>query len=164
MFQIPMDVKAVFDNFRTAELTTFAKDKTPLTWPVTVAYRSEIQEFWGTTSIGLPQKAFNIRQNGQVSLLFSEPKASGLLNPPAVLVQGNAEAPDSLTSVEGIEDVWTKIFRFQPASKQTSSGPLMHLLMDWYYIRIKIRIVPTRIKWWPEGDFARSPVEVGHVD
>ena len=38
-----------------------------------------------TTSIGLPQKAFNIRRNPQVSLSFSEPTGSGVAKPGAVL-------------------------------------------------------------------------------
>ena len=58
-----------------------------------------------TASISLSQKVFNVRRNPRVSLLFSNPTASGLENPPAVLVQADAEARDEMmTSVEGFED------------------------------------------------------------
>ena len=49
--------------------------------------------------------------------------------------------------------MWAKIYRFQPSAKMVSWGPVNRLVMDWYYIRIPIRIVPTRILWWPKGDF-----------
>src|SRR3954467_12122106 len=101
---LPPEVEAVFRNFRTCEFTTLAKDGTPITWPTLPFYQADQGQFVITTSIGLPHKAFNVRRNGHVSLLFSEPKASGLTNPPAVLVQGDAVAPDNiLTTFHGYE-------------------------------------------------------------
>jgi hypothetical protein len=44
----------------------------------------------------LPQKAFNARRNPRVSLLFSNPIASGLASPPAVLIQGNAQVSEDV--------------------------------------------------------------------
>ncbi len=159
---LPAAVEAVFHNFRTAEFTTIAKDGTPITWPVTAVYEAEQGEFLTATSIGLPNKAFNIRRNPKVSLLFSEPKASGLKDAPAVLVQGRALAPDTVTTLAGIETVWEKIYRFQPPAKITSGTPLSRYLMDWYYMRVPIRITPTRIQWWAAGDFGQTP-EVQYV-
>jgi hypothetical protein len=161
--QLPDEMTSVFHNFRTAEFTTIAKDGTPITWPVTVVYDESSGEFIAATSIGLPQKAYNIRRNPHVSLLFSEPTACGVKSPPAVLVQGDAQAPDSITTGEGLEVLWEKIFRFQPPSKQTSSTPLGRYLMDWYYMRIQIRITPKRICWWANGDFSQAPKELQHV-
>ena len=87
-FAIPAEVEAVFRAFRTCEFSTLAKDGTPITWPTLPFWEAENQRFIVTTSIGFPQKAYNVRRDGRVSLLFSEPKASGLERPPAVLVQG----------------------------------------------------------------------------
>lgn len=164
-FDFPPEVDAVFHEFRTTEFTTIARDGTPITWPITVVYRPrpEPGEFLAATSIGLPHKAFNLRRNPRATLFFSEPRGSGLPNPPAVLVQGDAQVSETITTLEGIEDLWEKIYRFQPAAKQTSSGPLMQYLMDWYYMRIPLVIIPRRIVWWPNGDFSQKPVEVGHV-
>ena len=50
------------------------------------------------TSIGLPQKAFNVRRNPKVSMLFSEPTGSGVAEPGAVLIQGDATAEDRIVS------------------------------------------------------------------
>jgi hypothetical protein len=163
-FSIPSPIEAVFHNFRTAEFSTISKkDGTPITWPVTVLWDSQAGEFIASTSIGLPQKAFNIRSNPKVSLLFSEPKASGLVKPPAVLVQGDASVSESITDVEELEALWEKIYRFQPPSKVTSATPLSRMMMDWYYMRLKIHIAPRKILYWENADFSQAPREVSHV-
>lgn len=160
---IPDTLVAVFHNFRTTEFSTIAKDGTPITWPVTSVYEEDKQEFILFTAIGLPQKAYNIRRNPKVSLLFSEPRASGLTSPPAVLVQGDAQVADTITTLEGIEPIWAKIYRFQPSAKMMSGSPLMRYLMDWYYMRLKIRVIPRRVLWWEKGDFSQRPQEVQRV-
>jgi hypothetical protein len=163
LFDVPAEVVSVFRQFRTAEFTTIGKDGTPATWPTTVVYHPDRCGFVTTTSIGLPQKAVNIRRNPRVALLFSEPRASSLQNPPAVLVQGEARADEELTSIDGVEDVWEKVYRFQRSAKQISLGPLMKRLMGWYYIRIAIHVAPTRMLWWPKADFTTPPLEVLRV-
>ncbi len=153
----------MFHCFRTAELTTITKDKTPITWPVTAFYDEGRQEFVASTSIGLPNKAYNIRRNSRVSLLFSEPRASGLQSPPTVLVQGDALVSEAITTLEGLEAVWEKIYRFQPAAKLTSGSWLSRSLMDWYYMRLILRVAPKRILWWADGDFSQPPQEIREV-
>ena len=114
-----------------------------------------------TTSISLSQKAFNVRRNPRVSLLFSNPMAGGLHDPPAVLVQADAEAPDELvTSVEGFEDELRRVYQRQPTSRVYSSNPLLRYFMDWYYMRLVIHVTPRRILWWPRGDLSQAPFEM----
>ena len=161
---LPPELEAVFREFRTCEMSTLARDGSPITWPTLPFWRPDEGRFLITTSIGLPHKAFNIRRNPRVSLLFSNPTASGLTEPPAVLVQGDAEAPDEVvTSVEGFEDEVRRVFRRQPASGFYSSNPITRYLFDWYYMRLTIYVSPRRILWWPGGDFERSPLEVDRV-
>ena len=74
---LPPEVEEVFREFWTCELTTLAKDGTPVTWPVAFFFRPERGRFLISVTIGLPQKVFNIRRNPKVSLLFSNPTASG---------------------------------------------------------------------------------------
>jgi hypothetical protein len=113
-----------------------------------------------TTSIGLPHKAFNVRRNPHVSLLFSDPTASGLVDPPAVLVRGNAEAPDEVeTSMVGFEDEMRQVFQRQPASGMYSSNRFMRYLFEWYYMRLLIHVAPHHLLWWPQGDFQGTPLE-----
>lgn len=164
---LPSEVDAVFREFRVCEFTTLARDGTPTTWPTAARYEPEHMRFLITTSIGLPQKAFNIRRNSRVALLFSNPTGSGLASPPTVLVQGDAVAPDTIvTSVEGLEDYWRDtVFRRQPASEALSATALMRKLMDWYYMRLLIFVTPRAILWWPAGDLTRPArrLEVPYV-
>jgi hypothetical protein len=115
--ELPGELGAVICEFRTCELSTLARDGGPVTWPTTPLLQPEEGRFLITKSIGFPQKAFNIRHNVRVSLLFSHPTASGLTNPPAVLVQGDAEAPDEvITRSRELEALERRVFPRQPAA------------------------------------------------
>lgn len=158
---LPPEVEVVFEEFRTCELSTLARDGTPITWPTLPFWHSAEKRFTITTSIALAQKALNVRCNPHVSLLFSDPTASGLDTPPAVLVQGDAEAPDEIeTSVAGFAEELRKVYRWQPASRAYGSNPLARRFMDWYFMRLSIHVTPRRILWWQGGDFWREPIEL----
>ena len=119
---LPPEVEAVFLEFRTCEMSTLARDGTPITWPTLPFWYPDEGRFLITTSIGLPHKAFNVRRNPRVSLLFSDPTVSGLTNPPAVLVQGDAVSPDEVaTSLLGFEDELRQVLRRQPAGGSTAA-------------------------------------------
>ena len=90
--ELQPEVEDVFEESRTCEMSTLARDGTPITWPTLPFWYSDEKRFTITTSIGLAQKALNVRRDQRVSLLFFNPTASGLEHPPAVLVQGDAEA------------------------------------------------------------------------
>ena len=154
---LPDEILAVFRAFRTCEFATLAKDGTPIAWPTLPFFDADQGQFVVTTSIALAQKALNIRRDGRVSLLFSEPRASGLANPAAVLVQGDAVAPDEVvTTIKGYEEGLAMVFQRQPASALYSSNPLMRAMSDWYYMRLIMTVTPRRIFWWPGGDFSQA--------
>ena len=165
--QLPDSVLAVFREFRTCEFTTINKSGMPVTWPTLPFLDAPNGKFIITTSIGLPEKVFNVRRNPRISMLFSNPTACGLVEPPVVLVQGDAVAPDQVsTAVVGFEEVLREVFRRQPASQMYSSNPLMRWLFDWYYMRLTITITPRRIRWWERGDLTKPSQmveEVSHV-
>src|SRR5919108_386816 len=135
-----------------------ARDGTPITWPMLPFWRPDTGQFMTTTSIGLPDKAFKIRRNPRVSLFFSDPTGSGLTEPPAVLVQGEAAAPDLVhTSIGAYEKEVTLVYRRQPSGAIWSSNPVLRWYFDWYFMRLEITITPMRIRWWPCGDFSAEP-------
>ena len=104
----------MFREFRTCEFSTPARDGTPITWPLVTLWRPEERRFVLTASIGLPRKAINVRRDGRVSLLFSDPTASGLQNPPVVLVQGDTKVPEEVrTRFAGFEDYCELSFRLR---------------------------------------------------
>lgn len=112
---LPLTLEQVIWEFRTCEFSTIGRDGTPITWPVMPLYQPEQGRFLVTTAAGLAQKALNVRRNPRVSLLFSNPTGSGLDNPPAVLVQGTAVAPDEIVVTSPEMDAI-----YQPALGQSS--------------------------------------------
>ena len=155
---LPREVEEVLGRFRTCEFSTMARSGTPIAWPVAALWRPKEGRFVLTTSVGLAQKALNVRREPKVSLLFSDPTASGLGDAPAVLVQGDADAPDEVrTSAEGFEDYWEKLFERQPSGGMYGANALARYLFDWYYMRIYLFVRPRRFLWWPRGDFGRPP-------
>lgn len=169
MIQFPQPVEQVIRRFWTCEFTTLSKKGVPITWPVMAIYRPSRGEFVIGTPIGLPQKALNIRRDPRVALLFSEPTGSGLDAPSAVLVQGDAQAPDAVVCSlnQGDQDLLSEILpglrrliRAQPASRLYLGNPLARYLMDWYFMRLMIMVKPRRILLWKHGDFTVPPCEV----
>jgi hypothetical protein len=163
---VPPEVEAVFHQVRTCEFTTLAKDATPITWPTVALYEPAKGRFVITTSIGLPQKAYNLRRTPRVAMLCSNPTGSGLYAPPAVLVQGKAVCPDRIvTQGDELDALGRLVMVRQPVSARYSANPLTRWLSDWYMMRLLIYVTPNRIRWWPHGDFSRPAVEleVGHV-
>lgn len=160
MSDTPPEVQAVIREFRTCEFSTFAKDGTPITWPI-APFLFDSGSFVITCSIGISQKVFHVRRNPKVAMLFSDPTGSGLDNPPAVLVRGDATAPDKIiTTTVGFEKQFGTICRRQPASELYSSNPLSRYLFDWYYMRLLIYVKPRQVIWWEHGDFSCAPHEL----
>ncbi|WP_405884607.1 pyridoxamine 5'-phosphate oxidase family protein [Streptomyces sp. NBC_01136] len=137
----PLDV---LDAYRTCEFVTLGRDGTPLAWPTAVR-RQKDGTLLLSTSLAFAQKALNIRRDGRVALLFSDPTGSGLDHAPQIFVGGRAECPDTvMTGPQGAEDYWRMLFERQPHSKAYVAAPLRRL-MDWYYLRLLITVIPDQV-------------------
>lgn len=156
---MPSTAGDIIRNYRTCEFTTLFRDGAPQTWPVG-ARLLEDGCFLVTTTIGSPQKAFNIRRNAKVSMLFSDPTGSGVAEPGAVLIQGDATAEDrivtDMTADPDLAAFTQTVFARQPAGAFTSSWPGRRLL-PFYYMRILIYVTPRRAYFWPTRDFVSVP-------
>lgn len=136
----------VMSSYLTCEAATVSHSGTPIAWPVTGVWRPDDQAFAFSTSIGFPRKAFNIRREPRVALLFSDPTGSGLDRAGQVLVQGEAQCTDEIvTSFSQNADVWQRIAQTQPSSRALSSSRLVRRLMDVYYMRLFITVAPTTV-------------------
>jgi hypothetical protein len=87
----------IIEKYFTCEFTTLSRKGSPVTWPVSPRLLADGRLLL-PTSIGLRQKAFNIRRNSRVGMLFSEPTGSGVAEPGAVLIQGDATAEDRIVT------------------------------------------------------------------
>lgn len=137
----PLDV---LDSYRTCEFATLGRDGTPVVWP-TAVWRRPDGTLLLSTSLAFAQKALNIRRDGRVALLFSDPTGSGRTAPPQIFVGGHAECPDEImTGPQGAEEYWRMLFERQPHSRSYLSAP-MRPLMDWYYLRLLITVTPRQV-------------------
>ncbi|WP_433239059.1 pyridoxamine 5'-phosphate oxidase family protein [Streptosporangium sp. CA-135522] len=146
------------DAFRTCEFTTLGRDGTPLTWP-TAFHRRQDGTLLVTTSLAFAQKALNVRRDGRVALLLSDPTGSGLTDPPQILITGTAVCPEEIvTGPAGEEAYWTMLFERQPDSRKYVGAPA-RWLMDWYYMRLLITVIPTQVRTQPP--LSRLPLTEG---
>lgn len=151
------DILDIITHYRTCEFATLSKSSRPTAHPVTPWYRVGMDHILVTTSLGFPQKIYNIRRNPKVSLLFSNPTASGITSGAMVAIQGDATLDEELARVETLEDYWRQLYRWQPASKAYCKTALSRYLFDWYYMRVRIYIRPQRLFYWSNGDFSQNP-------
>jgi hypothetical protein len=156
------DALAIIREYRTCEFTTLCNGS-PQTVPVSSLLLDD-GRFLITTAIGFPQKAFNVRRNPKVSLLFSDPTASGITQPGAVLIQGDAIAEDRIVAdISSDPDLTTlaaTVTARQPASFFMTS-PLGRRLFPYYWMRLLIHVTPRRVYLWPTRDFTQPP---HHID
>lgn len=152
----------IIDKYFTCEFTTVARDGTPQTWPVSPLLLAD-GRLLVTTSIGLPQKAYNIRRNPKVSMLFSEPTGSGVSPPGAVLIQGDATAEDrivtDIASDPELAELARTVSARQPAAAMWNTR-LGRRLWWSYHLRLLIYVTPRRVLYWPTRDFTSAPEEL----
>lgn len=159
--QLPPHILAAIQSYRTCEFSSLGRGSAPVSTPVSPLILPDTDRLLVTTSIGLANKAFNVRRDGRVALLFSNPTASGLAEPPAVLIQGDAVCPEQVeTWSPDLAAFWAMIAARQPASALFSASPLARWFFDWYYMRLLIWVTPRRVRWWERGDMAAAPCEL----
>lgn len=157
---LPAEVEGVFAEFRTAEFATVARDGFPLAVQLSPLWQPAKDGFLITTGIGFPHKAYHARRYPRVSLLFSDPTGSGLARPPAVLVQCDATVSSLTTWDDDLAEFWPWIFARQPKSGTVAMRLAYRYVMPWYFQRLKIHLVPRRIRFWPGLDMSEAGREI----
>ncbi|GAA3962098.1 pyridoxamine 5'-phosphate oxidase family protein [Actinoplanes auranticolor] len=139
----------IVDAYRTAEFATLTSDGTPIAWPTAIV-RNEDGKILVTTSLAFPQKALNVRRDGRVALLLSDPTASGLADPPQILIRGTATCPEQIhTAPEGdLGRLWVSLFERQPIVRAYLRAGARRFT-DWYFMRLLITVTPTEITTAP---------------
>ncbi|MFD6098850.1 pyridoxamine 5'-phosphate oxidase family protein [Nocardiopsis flavescens] len=158
------EVADVVDSYLSCEFATLAADGTPMAWPTAARRDPDTGHLLVTTSLAYAQKARNVRRDGRVGLLFSDPTGSGLEAPPQVFVSGTATCPERIhTAPDEAAEYWRTLLVRQPHSRGFLRPP-GRWLMDWYYMRLFITVVPDRVEVRPplagqlDGAAPRGPV------
>jgi hypothetical protein len=155
---------ALLSRYRTCEFATITRSGVPAAWPAVCLVAPDARSIVLTTCIGLPLKAFNVRRDPRVALLFSDPTGAGPDALPQVLVQGTAVCPDEIrTSPAGLEDYWTQLAERQPSSRALSSSTLMHPVLDFYYMRLVITVTPETVTVRPPLVRTQPPAAPGRM-
>lgn len=142
---IPDELSDLFHRTLLCEFTTVGP-RGPVTTPMQHAWLPERGIFVLSSALGVRFKLDRIRHDPRVALSFSEFTGSGLVDPPAVLVQGTAAVTKPVSGVDGLEDFWASNLRKKPdqraAAFQTDlRGDDRRL----FYLRARIEVVPERV-------------------
>ena len=159
----PSRLAEAVDDYRTCEFATMSRSGVPVAWPAVARVSPTGDEIVLTTSISFPQKAFNIRRDTRVALLFSDPTGSGRSDLPQVLVRGTAVCPPAIhPGTDRLEDYWHRLAQRQPASTGYGRTAVGRWLFDWYYLRLVITVTPGEISVLPAlagtGPMAAPPL------
>jgi hypothetical protein len=165
--RVPPEVDEALGGIYTCEFTTVNSKGQPMTWPSVPYYNREEGRLVIAVSVAFPIKAYNARKHPQVSMLFSDPTGSGLADPPAVLVQGDAVVAEVLDYTPDIIGLFKTVSKRQPeSSKFTSNKLIRNLFVAYLFQRISLTVTPRRILYWPHRDFSTEPqvIELGEVE
>jgi len=136
------------------EYASLKKDGTPITSPVIPFPGENGRTIDVQTGLTYPTKAERARNNPQVCLLYSEPKASPAEKPSTVLVYGQATVYDSDLQENTDRYVRMNLARFTMFRQMPA---FIFRQMDGYLARIWIAVTPLKLLWWPEGDMESAP-------
>ncbi len=165
---LPDEIRALLQRYYTCEFTTVNSKGQPVTWPCLTHLHEATGQIIATASIAFPVKAQNARRYPQVSLLYSDPSGSGLVAPPAILVQGDARVEELLDHTDPtIIDLYRVIQQRQPDNRRFMRNRLMRRIFTWYlFQRLLVTVTPQRVRLWEHGDFhgEATEVEVRHVE
>jgi hypothetical protein len=165
---ISTDIRRVLREFYTCEVTTVNRQGKPITWPATAYYDEETGQIILAASIAFPVKAFNARRHPQVSLLYSDPTESNLVQASTVLVQGDATVMEMVEYTDPqVLGLFRTMLHRQPAGRRLATNRVLRRLFTWYvFQRLLIVVQPRRMLVWIHGDFSVAPIEieVKHVE
>ena len=152
---LPPEVWQVLDRSITVEYTSLTRAGAPVMVPVTPYVADDRTTLDVATGLTYPAKAERARRNPKVSLLYSDPVGSGLVQPPVVLVQGLASVRDA--DLQANTDRYVRLTMAKvPAAYQGQPKFLLRTL-DWYFARIWVQVTPLRVWWWDSKAMTSEP-------
>jgi hypothetical protein len=148
---LPSELQDVFERYITTEFVTVDAHGQPIAWPLTPYYHHGEGCIDVTTGIGYPKKANDAEANPRVALLFSDPRGSGLSDPPTVLVQGTARVDDE--DLDGMRERYRREAAEKlPGAAEQLPPRFLEGLAKWYFFRLYIHVRPERVYVWRSPD------------
>lgn len=136
----------------------------PIAWPTIPYVDAATGTITRTTSIGFPAKAHNVRREPRASLRFSDATGSGADSRRQVLVRATAKCSgEVVTSVEGREDYWRRVYRCQPAGKMYGANAASRYFFDWYNFRLVLTVTPVTLQVREPGTFSGPMVAASRI-
>jgi len=150
MIWLPREVVELIDVALVSELSVVRTDGRPITYPLIPFWDGE--RVLMTSSILFSRKLEHIKDNGRVSLSFSDPVALGG-RPDRALIQGDARVVDGDPHTE-----WQRVLPLWSAKepvileflKSRVSFPL-------FFERSVIEVTPRRVFYWADGNTSQPP-------
>jgi hypothetical protein len=151
---LPEELVPLLMDSWACEYASLKKNGTPITYPLLSFPGKDGRSIEIATGLAYPSKAERARNNPKVCLLYSDPRASQIENPPVTLVYGQATVYDS--DLQANTDRYLRAFLSR--SKMFNQMPRFALKwMTAYLARIWIAVTPLKVLWWPEGDMENDP-------
>jgi hypothetical protein len=150
MSWLPAEVVELVDAALVTELSVVRADDRPITYPLIPLWDGE--KVLMTSSILFSRKLEHIKDNGHVSLSFSDPVALGGRADRA-LIQGDARVVDGDPHVE-----WQRVLPLWSAKEPVILAFLKsRVAFPLFFERSVIEVTPRRALYWPDGDTSRPP-------
>lgn len=146
---LPDEILGIVQNSITVEYASLRRDGTPITFPIAPFVGDDGCTLDVQTGLAYTAKAQRARHNPKVCLLYSEPRGSGIENPPVVLVYGQATVRDA--DLQANTDRYVRLGAQRYAEAYSRFPGFMMKRMGWYFARIFVQVTPLRILWWPGG-------------
>ena len=152
---LPSGVWQVLDRSITVEYTSLTRAGAPVMVPVTPYVSDDRTTLDVATGLTYPTKAERARRNPKVSLLYSDPLGSGLVQPPVVLVQGLATVRD--TDLQANTDRYARLVMAKTPAAFKGQPRFLLRTLDWYFARIWVHVTPLRVCWWDSETMTSEP-------
>jgi hypothetical protein len=150
MTWLPEPVVELIQAALVTELTVVRTDGRPITYPLIPMWDGE--RVLMTSSILFSRKLEHIKDNGRVSLSFSDPVALGGRRERAT-VQGDAVVVDGDPHTD-----WERTLPLWSAKEPVILEFLKaRVAFPLFFERSVIEVIPTQALYWPDGDTSRSP-------
>lgn len=141
--------------FITTEYASLDRGGAPITWPVTPYLGENGRSVDVTTGLTYPLKAERARRNPKVSLSFSQPLGSRLVDPATFVIHGLATVRDADLRANSARYL-AEVAAHLPEAFD-SIPTVMLRRMAWYWARIWIEVTPVRVLWWRGGNLDQPP-------